>query len=67
MVANTEQRNFRSSDTAVIPTGGQAVTQPQSEWDAVAEASWESFPASDPPAWIGGRSIELTATQARGS
>lgn len=37
--------------------------QKQPEWDAVSEASWESFPAGDPPSWIGCKLAEEPASK----
>ena len=46
-VARSVRPNFRY----IRPAGPEAMRNPPKRWDNVDEASDESFPASDPPAW----------------
>ena len=65
MTEHMEPKSGSSSYLIVNPAGQQVIAEKQPEWDTVSEASWESFPASDPPAWIGRRSAEPPARRTR--
>jgi hypothetical protein len=54
----TSQTLTHDTEAALIPPAS-TLNQDESEWDEVAESSWESFPASDPPAWAGRGSPRL--------
>lgn len=54
----TNKTLTRDTEPARIPPA-PTLNQDESEWDEVAESSWESFPASDPPAWAGRGSPRL--------
>ena len=56
MTRDTLTRDTESARPPPTP----ALNRDESEWDEVAESSWESFPASDPPAWAGRGSPRLS-------
>ncbi len=40
-------------EAVTVPEKRSAADEAAARWDEVAQASWDSFPASDPPSWIG--------------
>ena len=59
--SNVAEHESRQQSGNVRPAGPEAMRSPPKQWDKVDEASDESFPASDPPAYyalrIGGSKV----------